>query len=392
MSDHAPSEQTDHQLSPALPDETIERVTADDYAELIDHLGGAFADRNFASRLPALYTRTAESMGRFRVIRRRGQIVAAAGRFDLAWQVGRTQLRLAGIGGVSVQPAHEGQGLMRQLMAAIVQEIEAGDFDAAYLTGARRRYQHWGFEKAGCEAELTLTSNSLHQRVRFDSRLNDVTISPMCDADADEVYRLHASQPITCERGPDAMPSFLANWRHEAWVLRAGGRCVGYACVDRPRQTVVEFGIDALSWLDTLIAALHEELDGVVRFRRPMLLDACHWRLRELSDGLTLSEAGNWRLFDVPRVLTASMRLAHRCRPLTPGRLSVELTDLGRAVQFEVDGEQVRCVATEASAEMQMTCAELLQSLTGPVTTANDASLLDAWRSLPLWLPPQDRV
>ena len=381
-------------ITPPDP-EPVTNLARGDFRELGEHLNRAFLRDDFMARLPAWYQPTDESMGRQYVVRSNGRIVASAGRFDLGWRVGGVWLRLAGVGGVAVHPDHAGRGLMRRVVDAVMRDIVGGGYHAAYLDGARLRYRHWGFEKGGCEAELTVTTNSLAHQLDVAPDAAVPTLDPWRSADLPDLRRLYQRQPLTIDHPPEDFACRLNHWRHEMCVLRdTQGTAVAYAGLDRATQTVHELGVDDPSRLDGLVVALHRELGGVVRFRRVVLLEAVFLRLRDLSDALTLREAGGWRVLDMPRVMTALLRLKQEHQFLAPGRLVVRLTDRRQTVRLETTGGAPTCVATDEPAELETTSDALLQALTGPVPTRlrDPAGLLDAWRPLPLGLLMQDRM
>jgi GNAT superfamily N-acetyltransferase len=104
----------------------VEQLTLNDFEEATDLLNYVFSQAHgphaFEELLPKLYRPTEERMRCNYGIRHRGLLVAIAGAYPLAWQVGAATLRVAGIAGVATHPRHRGKGLMRAVVSHCVAE------------------------------------------------------------------------------------------------------------------------------------------------------------------------------------------------------------------------------------------------------------------------------
>src|SRR3990172_7959322 len=97
----------------------IKRLEARHFEELIAFLNRAFgyeAANGFPQLLPVLYQPDDEHMRCQYAVRENGTLIAVTGVFPIEWRVADACLRVAGVGGVSVDPNYRGQGLMRRLM------------------------------------------------------------------------------------------------------------------------------------------------------------------------------------------------------------------------------------------------------------------------------------
>ena len=72
-----------------------------------------------------------------------GHLLAAPGRLD------GTPVAVAGVAPVCVAPAHQGSGLGRALMEALLEEAEGRDWTLLVLLGDPAFYGRFGFEQAG---------------------------------------------------------------------------------------------------------------------------------------------------------------------------------------------------------------------------------------------------
>ncbi|MBL8875046.1 MAG: GNAT family N-acetyltransferase [Phycisphaerae bacterium] len=384
--------------------DTICKLTASDFDEAIAHLSLVFGDPDFAALVPSLYQPTDSHMGRNFALRKGGRIAAMVGVFPIDWIVGSTRLRVAGIGGVSVHPDHRGMGFMRLLMDEAMAEIESGGFHAAYLGGNRRRYNHWGFEKAGAEAQFTVSTNSLehdaHKPVH--SGNGALTVS---EATEDELPALHAlmqRQPIRCIRTADSFPRHLRNWRRRPLVVRdLRGHALGYTCFDANDATCVECCVENSEALSALLSYCIGAAKRPVRVSVPMIRDLQFNHLERLADDASLIEAGNWRIYQWPAVMTALLKARQSAMPLPPDTFVIRI-DANASGPSGTGAEHFRltidshatCEFSDDAPDFEGSAAQVLRALTDPIppNLPLRAAQLGLWRPLPLVIPMQDRV
>ena len=372
--------------------DTIVQLCAADFEEATAHLSLVFEQPDFASLLPALYKPTDQHMSRNYALRRDGRIAAIVGLFPITWIVGDQRLSLAGIGGVSVNPAYRGQGLMRRLMDAAVADIDRDQYDAACLGGSRRRYAHWGFEKAGVEASFVVTPNSLAHTLSEQAG-DSFTLGPAGPADFPALQALYVRMPIRCERGEDSFGDHLRNWRREPRIVRAAdGRVGAYGCVDGKDLSCVECCAADPASLDAFLYHLVSRDGKPFRITLPLLQDATFRRLMDVSDDVSLIEAGNWRIRNWPRVIGALLRAKHSVTPLVPGECVLGIKG-GASIRMRVD-HTASCEWTDDAPDVEAEPGELIRMLAAPipVNVPARAAALQQWRPLPLMLPLQDRI
>jgi hypothetical protein len=293
---------------------------------------------------------------------------------------------------------------MRVLMDAAMEEIAAGGYHAACLGGNRRRYAHWGFEKAGVEASMLITANSLgHSEGRSGERERDgFHVGESGDADQSALSSLYEQLPIRCQRSKESFSSHLRNWRRRAIVARdSDGRVAAYACLDPKEWNCVECCGRTPEAMEAIVRHLVENGGRPLRVSMPLIQDAVLLRLRELADDVSLIEAGNWRIYHWPAVIGALMRASHRARPLVPGSCVLRLrtgpwSDAPKqdvVIRLAVEPDPV-CVESNEAPQVVASASEALLLLTSPVPPVVPMSVgtLSCWRPLPLMIPMQDRI
>ena len=215
----------------------VEQLTLNDFEEATDLLNYVFSQAHgphaFEELLPKLYRPTEERMRCNYGIRHRGMLVAIAGAYPLAWQVGAATLRVAGIAGVATHPRHRGKGLMRALVSHCVTEARAAGCHLSWLDGLRRRYRHFGYERCGTEIGLRLAARDFAVAgidgagLRF-RRLQEG------DALLAEVQRLHARQQVHWRRPATEFLSICASWNAVPYAALNGDEFAGYLVVGQP--------------------------------------------------------------------------------------------------------------------------------------------------------------
>jgi predicted N-acetyltransferase YhbS len=371
-------------------------LTASDFGEAMALLNRAFGEgRCFHRMLPSVYQPTDEAMGQNLAIRRAGRIVAILGLFPITWQVGRAQLQVARIGGVAVEEAERGQGLMRRLMQAAQERIKDQACELAFLGGKRSLYAPYGFERAGTEQSFHVGQRDLGRLLGTDGAAGVILEPPEPRTIAD-LLALHEREELRCVRARSSFAACLNAWQHEPRVARSpDGDVVGYLTGNRADRRVTELVARDPTTALVMVQQWAEGADATVASSPlPTRLGAA---LSRVADRVEAAESGNWWVRDWPRVLGALLEVRHRASPLRPGRVVLGIQGEARSVELEVDPGGTRSAPTGASPGVTATPGEWLRFLTGPLPTPWDldvgpAWLLAEWRPLPLWLSRQDHV
>ncbi len=401
--------------SVGMSDEIV-HLGASDFDACVAFLNRVFSEDgslDFAAMLPTIYQPTEEHMGCHLAVRRGGDLAAVVGVFPMTLRMGEAALRLAGIGSVSVDPAHRGEGLMRLLMDRAMAEIRAGGFHLAWLAGQRQRYAYWGFERAGVRQRFTIEKRSL-------KHLDGATLGAgaleawraggrwsAVDEDDDAwsaIADWRQRRPIRCDRGRDAIDAtrWLRAHHHTPRVWLDGE--------DRPRALVVanESGQGVTEWgasdVDRELAGIAAWVEGGTDehsawFDADPLPGRTNRVFSAWADGTSRSDAGNWCVLDWPAVLSASLSARHAADPLPNGEASVQITGFTQAaVGLRIDGDHAQVAEVDGPTALAVDHHAAHRLLFGPVAPAFTAdvpaaaSALHAWCPLPLWLPRLDYV
>ena len=378
----------------------VEQLTLHDFEEAIDLINYVFSQahdpHDFERRLPKLYRPTDERMRCNYGIRHRGRLVAVAGAYPLAWQIGATTLRVAGIAGVATHPRHRDEGLMGAVVSHCVAEARAAGCHLSWLDGLRRRYRHFGYERCGAEIGFRLAARDFAAAgvdaagLRFRRlREGDVLLA--------EAQRLHARQEVHWQRPPAEFLSICASWNAELHAALDGGQFAGYLVAGRDPTRVSELiPVDAAATarLAAGWCATRGER-GISVAMSPWQTVAAHC-LSAIADQTELRCCGNWQAFDWRALLAAVLGERARGGSLPDGEVVLEIAGTGR-LRLWVDGTAGGCAETGDPPQAVLDPVTAKRALFGPLPAhlAGSAPLpatLESWCPLPLHIPVADRV
>jgi predicted acetyltransferase len=230
---------------------------------------------------------------------------------------------MAGISAVGVHPTHRRRGLLRQLMAAMLEDARAqGEAVAGLIASESIIYGRFGFGLATDMAELTINS----RESAFTGPVPEVPIHLLDRDEAAKVLpdlydRQRRSRPGEVSRSDHVWKAIIADRPNR----RGGGGGVFFAACDRGylayrahdanilRADLASVVVDELRGVDPATEAalwrfvLDLDLVGQVTVRRRPLDDPVRWRLQDprqlqvaaVEDRLYL------RILDVPKALEA---------------------------------------------------------------------------------------
>ena len=385
-------------------DDVITQLKASDFDEFLPFQNRSFGsppDRGLDWLVPTMYRPTTWHMQCNYAIRRNGALAAIVGLYPITWHAGARSLRIAGIGGVSTEPALRGAGLMSKMMTHIKQVIRDQGYPLSFLGGQRQRYRYFGWDRCGLSLKARISPACVKHRfagappVRIQLEPADES-SPLLS----DIKALHDQQARHCDRSAERFGAFLCQWGNHPIVARGrDGKVVGYAILNRDETEIFELlGTDSDTTFEILRAL------SVRRGRDPLTLvvDGLPNELRlaiaSFAERLSTADSGNWQVFDWPVTISTLMSIRHEERPLASGSVVIGIEDETSAFRLTVDRSGPRCAPTNDDPDIRADGPAMAQLLFGPwpptqvMTLSNEASILETWCPLPLAIPKQDEV
>ena len=379
----------------------IERLKGAHFDEgmaFLNEVFGEHAPHDFATLLPSIYRPTDEHMECNYAIRENGQIRAVVGLFPMTVRIGDSDLRVAGIGGVSTHRSVRGKGYMQTLMRHCVGLMQEQGFHLSYLGGQRQRYGYFGYEKCGAQPSITVSPTNLRHVYEDEPALRFETLTPRDDAWLDQARSWHDQRPIYRLRPAEDFYQFLLSWNCRPHVALDGdGVMRGYLVASKNGDSVPELlAADSATAVDVARAWVAQRGDQVTFNPAPTDCELVR-RLAAIGEGVGLGTSGNWQVFAWEEVIRALLELKCQQTFLPDGRARFAIQDYG-VLEVGVDAHQVEVTRTAGQTATAWDAATAMRLLFGPLAPAQvlalppEAAALSAWCPLPLAWPRQDGV
>ena len=387
--------------------ERVERLKANDFEELLDFLNlvfsQAYSPHDFLTFLPRLFAPTDASMQNHFVVKKNGRIRAVVGLYPMTLLVGSTPLKVAGIGSVSTHPNERNNGLMRQLMEASLEEMRLEGYHLSWLRGARQRYQHYGYERAGMMFNFSLDPKNAQSFLAQDNSQKVIKFAPITENSQDWLHlakQLHDSQPIKCDRPAAGFYQYLKSCRMYPWVaLDAAGNMLGYLVTNQEQNRVTELQtVNTVDCTRIVSQWVTKEAKDSISLILPPWAKEYIQAFGAVSEYFSLSVSGNWRIFDWVQVISSLMHSKAGWGQLLDGTVNFQIENYG-TVKIQVENGNILCSRVEEKPDFY--CDEFLaiRLILGPYSPENVTGvptqllpLLNSWFPLPLTLPEQDSV
>mgnify|MGYP000851314580 FL=1 len=392
----------------------VVRLTARDFSDAMDLMNMVFSmggrPHHFQSLLPKLYQPDDGKMGAHVAIRRDGRLRAIIGHYPMTLSIGGQSFKASGIGAVSTHPEDRKSGLMRQLMQAIVAEMETEQIALSVLGGQRQRYGYYGYEKAGTHLRFSLSKTNLrHARpdlagetYRF-SRLDPTAADPQLVA---QLQSWQQAQPIYVARPPEDFLTILSSWYAQIWLARdPDDQPVGYLVCNEAGTGVSELVASRTDLFLPLAAAWVSRLSaGSAEFSVPPWATTAIADLGQIAEHEQILPAYSLRINDFERLLPALLQVKADLQPLPEGtfRLGLDLDGKKAVYALTYGSGQAACRPADGPADLVLDRLTATRLLFGPLPPMlilpqlaqqpDLARLLTCWLPLPFYWPSPDEV
>jgi len=402
----------------------IERLKAENYDELLHMLNTVFhktEGNTFDTFLPVMWKRDDAHMSKHLAIRQDGKLAAVVGIYPLPAVVNGEPITFATIGNVATMPEFEGRGMMRALMNEALKEAKRLGIDVARLSGARQRYNRYGFERAGVDYQFKLTQKnlmdyyqgklvgneirytggSLSNGCAFERKFCFKQVLPEEKDSLDRVMELEKNAPLYAKRG-DAEQFFqtLSAYQCKIWgAHNVLGKLVGYICATADGSTIYEHRANHAQ--DEYQMLLDWILETEVR---ELTIHTAPWEcelnmlLEKICEKWGPTTPNMFCPFNWSKLLNALLKIKATYAYIPSGSLIIQIEDYG-TVEMSADC----CVDTDKSPQITLSHLDAVRFLLGifpPTTNYMLTENLDAQTKLyiqsvlplPLWWCNQDRV
>lgn len=369
----------------------IRTATRDEYLHLIDFANRQF-NENFTTIVPKLYAHSPEKAMNHLLFLDDGELQGLLGAFPMQWQCGDTTLKYAGIGTVCVVESARKLGVMSQLFATILPQLQAHQFDFAILGGQRQRYEPWGFTPSGTQYQLAFTSDNARHFRGDECACQFVRATP---SDSDLYQQAVALHQIDACFTPRVAESFLTishTWENQLyWVFSPQQTWLGYLIVSPDHTEIIECSFTVQHLRVAIIYAWIRE------WKLPELKLTSHFGDPALTDSLavveefTIKSNTNLLIFNFMRMIQATLTLKAKTQPLLSGQVVIQI-DNQVPLEICVDAQGVHVRETAQAPTVHFTALEATRVLFSPHAVVIQNPVLAAWLPLPFFISPVDTV
>lgn len=376
--------------------------TIEDTQDIIDFADLVFSKQavphDFKSLVPKLYGDGAQTQQYHYLIKEYGKIRAMVCVLPVVLQVGEQQLKVACLGTVGVHPTARGKGYMKKLMAWALADMDKQGFDFSVLGGQRQRYEYFDYEPAGVLVQATLTEDNVRHGYReLDvGQMEFIPLHQQPDWVA-AAYRLRQRQPVKGLYSLETFEKVLHTWDALPFAVIYEKRFVGYFCLSRSKETVLECCFTETACFDLFCKALMEKNPAKsVQFKFSILESEKLASLLKSCENYQVQMDHSYRIHQYARTIEAFLRLKASRTKLPEGRFSLEMQN-GEGIELTVkDGlPTVRTLKENEKAALILSSKQataLLFSPLGRFWTLNEPQCLpdfvQQWFPLPMYLSP----
>ena len=380
-----------------IMNESVTKGSNEDYEEIIA-FGNRVFNVDFPSLLPKLYVNHQESSIHHHLVKEGNAIKAMVGSFPLDLNVCGIDLKVRGIGTVSVDKDSRGSGYMKVLMDNAVSEMRAEDYDFAVLSGQRQRYEYWDFTPCGVTINLNFNSSNIkHTKIATNDRYKFIKYDRSKDIDLAEAVNLHDSQLVHARRPKSAFVEISRSWNNNLIFIYKNDEFSGYLCASDNYQNISEIVLQNPQEIDKMFIAYMnnfnlEESHVVLYLHRSEEV----MKLSSLCENYTISSSANIYIINYEKVIKAFMELKKTYSLLCDGTLVLNVKNIGR-YQIVVKNGEISVQQTDMAYDLSLShldASALLFSQTAFINASNDFThpIVKAWFPLPLFFPNIDNV
>lgn len=324
---------------------------------------------DFEKLMPKVYGAEVESSSMHRVaVDEQGRLRSLVAVLPQTVTVGGDTLRAGFVGTVSVHPKARGEGHMKALMNAWLQELRE-TCDIAVLGGQRQRYEYFGFTGGGLQVKYIVTKTNVRHALA-QVVTEGLSLCPLFEADGAEAFAhtINISRPAYVHRDKQHIPAILATYCQKALGVLEAGRLIGYLVTDAAGNSISELAMENPDDIARAVKACMSymgkaQLSIYVPYY-DRALNAC---LGSFAEHSSLESSEMYHIFDFAKVLKAYLSLKHRTLGLVPGEFSAVL-----------DGQPVTARVDEGGVHVERTANQ-------------DAPILDKQQAQTLLLTSQGR-
>lgn len=270
-------------------------------------------------------------------------------------------LRAGFIGTVSVHPRARGEGHMKALMNAWLEEMRE-TCDLSALGGQRQRYEYFGYTHGGQQMVYTVNSANIRHALR-DADASPFSFSPLEETPGamDLALSLHNARIARVDRSADLFADILHTFGEQPLAVCKNGKPVGYLLLSEDGRAILELALSQWEDFEPMLKAYMQSTGTQeLTIPTPVWDTELNRRLGAFAESCRLEQNEMFRIFQFANVLEAYLTLKLRTEGLTPGVFSAVLNGQPVTVRVDETGLSVERSALPGAPELTLREAQEL--------------------------------
>ena len=382
----------------------VEKLKPEEISEFFDMRDLVFSRTIFGTGfdsntiMPSVFNLSRECADNHWIIKSQGKIVAGVGSIPAVMHIAGERINVGKITGVATHQKEGGKGYMSAIMNEIREFYKANGVMASCLTGERKRYRNFGYEKTGVSYNFQIIMKNIKE---FSPDLVGISFRKMERGDEEAIRfakRLHDQGVIHFERDINIFHSLLINWYNKPYIATSGeGDFAGYLVLSKDAKRIHEIFGKTPEIFEAMIKAAIGEFGDMTLTLPPWRIDYIR-RIMRMCENFTIANSGNWLIADWVTVIRALMKAKASYTNLPDGRLKLGIDGYG-TLCIQVRNSEITCALSDDPPDFAVdafTASRLMCGHGAPVYTADMPntvlSVVLAWFPLPLCWPHPDAV
>ena len=210
---------------------------------------------DFQKIMPKVYGEVKDTAPYHTFLLKEGEPVALTGNLPSYFSVKGTRYPYGIVGTVCTLPAHRNNGYFYTLMQALDVEDRKEGRVFSLLSGLRKRYNTFGYEKCSTTYRFKISGRSLKNTVVPE----DLTVTELTEQEREASYALYLkTQPFPVREEKDFVPCLKMS-DAEIYAVKRQGSVVGYFNYAARKKGIFELGVEELSLLPAILLLFMQE-------------------------------------------------------------------------------------------------------------------------------------
>ena len=382
----------------------VEKLKPEEIGEFFDMRDLVFSRTIFGTGfdsytvMPSVFNLSRECADNHWIVKSEGRIVAGVGSIPAVMHIAGERISVGKITGVATHQREGGKGYMSAIMNEIREYYKASGVMASCLTGERKRYRNFGYEKAGVSYNFQIIKKNIRE---LPPDLAELSFSEMERGDEEAIQfakSLHDQGVIYFEREIGKFHNLLINWYSKPYAaMDANGNFAGYMVLSKDAKHIHEIFGKTPEFFEAMIKAAIGEFGDMALTLPPWRADDIR-RIMRVCENYTITNSGNWLINDWETVMRALMKAKASYMRLPDGRLKLGIDGYG-TLCLRVQNNETTCVLTDDPPDFEVdafTASRLMCGHGAPEYSADMPKTIVpavlAWFTLPLCWPHPDAV